>query len=264
MTLPWQFWRSLQDSRALPIELEQDVSLTLADGTPMKWNTATGKLTPVSNNTDQVAFILNGASTTSAVGTQVNQYANPPVINQIGNGYNSTAGPGGNPSVQSLGGYATFLPAQNNMGIWRMTFTPVIKNFVSNTTGSPYSIILPNCPNTYAANAFQGGTLYCSSLNQQVRITASSAVTATNPITFTIVAPLGQPGATVNADGLTFSATPLGPTLKNIKFDTSSGTVANSGYIPSQLGVGSADYSGGFLQVFEVDIQNGYVFAICN
>lgn len=266
MTLPYLFWRSLQDSRALPINLELEVSLALADGIPLKWS-ANGKLTPVSTNTDQVAYVLNGPAQTSSVGSLVNFAATPIILNQIGNGYNATAGAIGNQAVQQLGGFADVIPAQNNLGVWRVSFTPVyggLNGVVANASGSPTSIILPNSPNNYAAGAFVGGTIYCKSLNQQARITASSVVTTGNPLTFTIVAPLGQPGATINADGLTFNATPLGPSLKNIKFDTSSGTVANSGYIPSQLGVGSADYAGGFLQVLEVDCQNGYILTIFN
>ncbi len=262
MALPYQFWRSLQDSRALPFNLELEVSLNLADGIPLKWS-ANGKLTPITAQTDRPLFILNGAAQTSSVGSLVNLSANPPVPNQIGNGYNATAGPGGNQAVMSTGGFAEVIPAQNGMGIWRTTFTPVVPTFVSSTTGSPTSIICPSSPATYSAGAFVGGTLYCKSTNQQLQITASSSVTVGNPITFTTVAPIGQPGATINADGLQFSATPLGRGMTGLKF-SSLVSVAADGYVPSQLGVGSADWSGGFIQIFDVDIQNGYVFVIFN
>jgi hypothetical protein len=260
MALPYQFWRSLQDSRALPFNKELEVSLNIADGMPLKWS-ANGKLTPISATTDRPFFILNGAAVTSSVGTQVNLSSNPPVPNQIGNGYNATSGPGGNQSVLELGGFADVIPAMNGMGIWRTTFTPVINNFVANASGSPTSIILPNSPNTYSSGAFVGGTVYCKSLNQQARITASSSVTAGSAITLTIVSPLGQPGATINADGLTFSATPLGPGMQNIQFSHVTSLSAD-GYVPSQLGVGSADWSSGYITIDDVDCQNGYVFVI--
>jgi hypothetical protein len=115
---------------------------------------------------------------------------------------------------------------------------------------------------TIAANQYQGGTMYCSSLNQQVQITANASSTNGTQCVFTIVAPLGQPGATVNADGLTFSATPLGKGMANYKFSTVNGTVANSFYAPSQLGVGSADASGGYITIWEVDVQNGFIYVI--
>jgi hypothetical protein len=238
-----------------------EVSLSLVDGQPLLWS-ANGKLQSIANATDRPLFVLNGNATTTSVGTQVNLAANPPVLNQIGNGYNSTAGPGGNQAVQQLGGFADVIPAQNGMGIWRVSFTPKFLNVVANGGGSATSIILPNSPNTWGANALVGGTLYCASTNQQLQITASSSVTAGNPITLTTVAPLGQPGATISSSGLTFSCTPLGRGMSGYKFDTSGGTVANSGYIPSQLGVGSADASGGFNTIFEIDLQNQFIFVI--
>lgn len=261
MSLPYQFWRSLQDSRSLPFNLELEISLSIPDGVPLLWS-ANGKLTPVVNQTDRALFVLNGPAATTAYGSQVNLGSTPQVLNQIGNGYNAQAGPGGNQYVVSAGGYADVFSTQAGLGIWRTTFTPVIPAFVSNTTGSPYSIICPSSPATYASNAFQGGTIYCQSTSQQFRITASSSVTSGNPLTFTIVPPIGQVGATRNADGLTFTATPLGPGLSSIKYGNVGGTVAANGYVPSQLGVGSADYSGGYLTIHDVDLQNNYVFVI--
>jgi hypothetical protein len=260
MTLPISFWRSLQDARALPFNLEFEINLSLVDGTPLLWS-ANGKLTPVVNQTDRCLFINQGPVTTGPYGSLVNLGSSPPVLNQIGSGYNAQAGPGGNQSVVSQGGYGDVVPVAAG-GIWKTSFTPVVPAFVSSATGSPYSIICPTSPATYAANAFQGGTIYCQSTNQQFRITASSAVTSGNPLTFTIVPPIGAVGATRNADGLTFTATPLGPALSSIKWSNAAGTVASSGYVPSQLGVGSADYSGGFLTIHDVDLQNQFVFLI--
>jgi len=256
MSLPYAFFRSLGEERTLLFNEELEVSLTLPDGIPLKWS-ANGKLTPITTSTDRPQFILNGAASTSATGSSVNLASLPfPIVNQIGNGFNATAGPGGNPSVQQLGGYADVSPTISGRGIWKTTFVPVLNNFVSNTTGSPTSIIIPSSPATYGANAFQGGALYCKSLNQQVQITASSAVTSGNPMTLTIVSPLTQ-----NADGLTFSATPLGRGMQNIQFSHVV-TVAADGYVPSQLGVGSADWSSGFNSIWEVDIQNNQVYVI--
>lgn len=261
MALPYTFFRSLQDSRALPFNMELEVSLNVADGIPLKWS-ANGKLTPISVATDRPLFILQSAAQTSSTGSLVNLGSTPQVLNQIGNGYNAQAGPGGNQQVQQLGGYADVIPAQNGLGIWRTTFTPFLKNIVSATTGSATSISLLNSTGaTIAANQLQGGTLYCSSLNQQVQITANAAATNGNPCVITTVAPLGQPGATTNADGLTFSATPLGKGMANLQFSHVT-SVSADGYVPSQTGVGTADWSGGIITVHEVDIQNGFVFVI--
>lgn len=257
MALPYQYFRSLQDSRALPFSMELEVSLNLADGTPLKWS-ANGKLTPVSAQTDRPLFINNGVALTTAVGTQALIGTTP---NQIGNGFNAQAGPGGNPTVQQTGGFSEVLPTQNGMGIWRTTFKPVITSFVSSATGSPTSIICPSSPVTLSSGALVGGTLFCATTGQQLQITASSSVTAGSALTLTTVAPLGQPGATINADGMTFTATPLGRSTQNIKWSALS-SVSADGYVPSQLGVGSADWSGGFINIHEVDMLANFVYVI--
>jgi hypothetical protein len=257
MSLPYMFWRSLQDSRALPQNLELEVSLSLADGTPLKFSN-TGKLTPVSAQADKTLYILQGAAQTNSVGTLVNFGATPIILNQIGNGYNAQAGPGGNQQVQQLGGYADVIPAQNGMGIWRTSFVPILSNLVGNTTGSPTSVSINVAAATsYNAHDFRGGTLYCKSLNQQVQITDSAACAGSGAaLVLTIAAPLGQPGATINADGLVFSATPLGKGMSAVKYQSLS-SVAADGYVPSQV---IADLSGGYIGIQEVDIQNGFVF----
>jgi hypothetical protein len=130
---------------------------------------------------------------------------------------------------------------------------------VASASGSPTSIILPNSPAGFAAGAFIGGTLYCASTGQQVRIIGSTVVTIGNPITLTIASPLGQNGATINADGLTFSATTLGPAVSNAKFSAAV-SVAADGYVPSQL---PADLTGGFLGIQDIDMQGGFLFVIC-
>ena len=266
MALPYQFYRSLQNARSLPFNMQLEVSLSLADGIPLLYS-ANGKLTPVVNSTDRPLFVLNGAAATTASGSQENYGSSPIVTNTIANGYNATTGPGGNPQVQSVGGFADVLSAGNGSIIWRTTFTPVVPAFVSNTTGSPTSIICPSSPANFAANAFVGGTLLCKSTGQQLRITASSVTTTGNALTFTTVEPLGKIGATINADGLSFIATPLGVGCSGsagIKFSTASGTVANSGYVPSQLGAGSADWSGGYIQIFDVDVLGNFIYVIFN
>lgn len=266
MALPYSFVKSLQGTEPILDNMELDVSLTLVDGTPLKWNATTGKLTPITTNTDRPLFILNGAALTTALGSQANQATLPtPSINQIGNGYNSTKGPCGNQIVDQLGGYADIFSALNGLGIWRCTFTPFLSNIVSAATGSPTSISLPNSTGaTINANQLQGGTIFCASLQQQVQITANASATNGSQCVITTVAPLGQNGLTINADGLVFSATPLGRGMANIKFSTASGTVANSGYVPSQTGVGTSDFAGGFIQVYEVDIQGGQLHLIFN
>lgn len=261
MALPYTFMRSLQNARALLINKELEVSLNIADGMPLLWS-ANGKLTPIVNNNDRPLYILNFAAQTSATGNLINPNALPPITNQIGNGFAAQAGPCGNPSVLQLGGYADVIPTSPGAGIWRTTFVPTIATRVANASGSPTSIILPNSPANFSAGAFVGGTVWCKDLNQQAQITASSVVTTGNPITLTIVSPLGNPGANINADGLTFSATPLGKGLQNIRFSTVGGTVATAGYVPSQLGVGSAEWSGGFVTIDEVDIQNNFLNVI--
>lgn len=263
MALPYAFWRSLQDSRALPFNLQLEVSQTYVDGTPLKWS-SNGKLTIISTNTDRPLFVLQGPAMTTANGSQENLGSNPQVLNQIGNGFNATAGPGGNQQVQPVGGFADVVPVANGQSIWRTTFTPVVPSFVSNTSGSPTSIICPSSPAAFSANAFQGGSILCKSTNQQFRITASSSVSQGSALTFTIAEPIGKNGATINADGLTFVASPLGPGMSGLKFGTASGTVAGDGYVPSQSGVGSSDWSGGYLNIWEVDLLNNYVFVIFN
>jgi len=256
MALPYQFFRSLQDSRALPFNMELEVSLTLADGIPLLYS-ANGKLTPIVNNTDRALFVLNGSAATTSTGSQVNLSQLPfPIVNQIGGGFNAQQGPGGNPQVTQLGGFADVLPAQNGLGIWRTSFTPVGASFISNATGSTTSIICPSSPATYAANVLAGGTLYCSTTGQQAQITANTSVTAANPVTLTIATPLAA-----NADGMSFSFTPLGKGRGAVKYDTSAGTVANSGYVPSQT---IADYTGGVLTIHEVDLQAQLVYVIFN
>lgn len=263
MALPYSFWRSLQDSRALPVELQMENSQTLPDGALTLWS-VNGKQAQIVNNTDRPLYALQGAAMSTANGSQENLGSNPQVLNTVANGFNSTAGPGGNQQVQQVGAFATFVPLGNGMDVWRTQFTPVIPAFVANVSGSPTSIICPNSPLTFAISRFVGGTILCKSTGQQFRITASTAVTAGSPITFTIAEPIGKIGATINADGLTFVASPLGPGMAGYKFGTASGTVASDGYVPSQLGVGSADAAGGFLQIFDVDLLNNYVFVIFN
>ena len=260
MALPYLWTRSLDNTKPMPMNMELEVSLSIADGIPLKMS-ANGKLTPVTAQADRPEFILNNAAQTSSVGTLVNLGATPPVFNQIGNGFNAQAGPGGNMNVLQLGGFASVLPVCYANGVWRCTFTPLIPARVA-TGASATSIVLPNTPVALGAGALVGGVVYCQELNQQAQITASSAVAAPgDPITLTIVSPLGQPGATIPATGLTFKATPLGRAAKSIKFSALV-SVAADGYVPSQLGVGSADWSGGNMTVIDVDIQQGYVFVI--
>lgn len=258
MSLPYAFWRSLMGSRPLPFNQELEVSLNIPDGIPLKWS-ANGKLTPITAQADRPLYILSGAAQTSATGSLVNFGSNPQVFNQIGNGFNQQAGPGGNQVVTQGGGFAEVLPAQNGMAVWRTGFTPLIPTRVANASGSAVSIILPNAPRNIASGELVGGTLYCITTGQQHQIISNGVVTTGNPITIGIASPLGQPGATIIADGMSFQATPLGRGVQNIKFSALV-SVAADGYVPSQLGVGSADWSGGFITVQEVDVQNGLVF----
>lgn len=250
----YEYCGSLNNTRPTPTEKELEVSLSINDGIPLIWS-ANGKLTGITTSTDRPVFILNGDAATSSTGSSVNTSAIPPVYDQFTNGFNAKTGPAGNPSVKQLGGYATVLPVIRGFGIWRKTFTPLVASKTASTGGSTTSIVLPAIAAAYAANAFKGGTLYCHDTREQVQITASTqVVNPGDPVTLTIVSPLAK-----LSDGMVFSFTPLGRGMSGIRFSHVS-SVAADGYVPSQLGVGSADWSGGFIEVVEVDILNGLVF----
>lgn len=263
MALPYQFWRSTQGSRSLPKNLQLEVNVNYVDGQPLIWSNL-GKLTAVAANTDRPMFILNGSAQSGALGSLENLGSNPTVLNQIGNGFNAQAGPGGNQQVAQVGAFADVFPVAHGQVIWRVSFVPIYPATVASASGSPTSIILPNSPRTYALHDFRGGTILDKTTGQQFRIADSSAATAGNPMTFTIIEPIGKIGATINADGHTFVASPLGPGMTGYKFGTISGTVAGDGFVPSQLGTTSGDASGGFIQIEDIDLLNNYAFVIFN
>lgn len=213
----WKFHASLKGGypvlRSGKDAMEMLPSVTIAAGDPLIFD-ATGKVKKCTAKTDLPLYVAAETKTSTATGGEKIE------VYEIGRG--------------DL--------------IWKVLFTPLYKNQVASAGGSTTSIILPSAPETYSANDWRGGKIFCVETRQLLTITASDNPSAGNPLTLTVTQPL-----TSTSVGKTFHATFLGfddtaVQLKGTVFDEPSQTIA--------------EITGGKLRMMDVNLPYNEIYVM--